>query len=70
MVSDEAECNEHERDGHKHHRKHEFKILDRLDGAKDHVTVIASLPPRAHLRRKDHKKDHGKGDGRGHKKGK
>lgn len=67
MVSDEAECNEHERDGHKHHRKHEFKILDRLGADGD--GEVSKDEVRAHLRRKDHKRDHGKGDGRGHKKG-
>ena len=39
-----SECNEHDRDGHHHHRKHKFKVLDRLDGVKDHQITIAALP--------------------------
>ena len=42
---DRGECNDHGVDGHKHHRRHKFKHLDRLDGVKDGTIVIASLPP-------------------------
>ena len=41
---EKSDCNEHDRGGHKNHHKHKFKVLDALDGAKDHVIVIASLP--------------------------
>ena len=37
-------CNDREHDQHKHHRHHKFKVLDRIDGTKDHVITIASLP--------------------------
>jgi hypothetical protein len=37
-------CSEHDHEGHHHHRNHKFKVLDRADGAKDHVITIASLP--------------------------
>lgn len=43
--ADKGECNDGDRGGHKHHHKHKFKILDALDGAKDHTIVIAALPP-------------------------
>jgi len=39
-----GDCNDRDNGGHKHHHKHKFKVLDRLDGAKDHVIVIGALP--------------------------
>jgi hypothetical protein len=32
-------------DGHHKHHHHKFKVLDRLDGVKDKIITIASLPP-------------------------
>src|SRR5689334_13486913 len=40
----DADCNDSDARDHKKHRKHKFKILDRLDGTKDRSIVIASLP--------------------------
>jgi len=42
----DGECTDADKDAqdHKKHRKHKFKMLDRLDGAKDRSVVIASLP--------------------------
>ncbi len=37
-------CNDHDHEQHKHHRHHKFKVLDRIDGTKDHVITIATLP--------------------------
>ena len=37
-------CNDRDHDKHAHHRHHKFKVLDRIDGTKDHVITIASLP--------------------------
>jgi len=37
-------CNDREHDQHKHHRRHKFKVLDRVDGTKDGIITIASLP--------------------------
>lgn len=42
--ADKGECRDDDHGGHKHHHKHKFKVLDRLDGAKDHTIVIAALP--------------------------
>jgi hypothetical protein len=39
-----ARCNDRDHDQHHHHRHHKFKVLDRIDGTKDHVITIASLP--------------------------
>ncbi|MDB4938931.1 MAG: hypothetical protein JWP87_5903, partial [Labilithrix sp.] len=38
-------CKDHDNDGHHKHHHHKFKVLDRMDGAKDKVITIASLPP-------------------------
>lgn len=40
----DRDCRDGDHEGHKHHRKHWFKVLDRLDGAKDGAITIASLP--------------------------
>ena len=37
-------CNDRDHDQHHHHRHHKFKVLDRIDGTKDHVITIALLP--------------------------
>jgi hypothetical protein len=37
-------CRDGDRDAHHHHRRHWFKVLDRLDGTKDKAITIASLP--------------------------
>lgn len=42
---DGTDCRDDDRGGHKHHRRHKFKVLDRLDGAKDKTITIAALPP-------------------------
>lgn len=37
-------CNDHDRDGHRHHRHHKFKVLDAMDGKRDGHITIADLP--------------------------
>jgi hypothetical protein len=37
-------CNGQEHGEHAHHRHHKFKVLDGIDGTKDHVITIAALP--------------------------
>jgi hypothetical protein len=39
-----SDCNDHDHEKHRHHRHHFFKVLDRIDGTKDHQITIASLP--------------------------
>lgn len=38
------DCRDEDHDGHKHHRRHWFKVLDKLDGTRDKRIVIGSLP--------------------------
>jgi len=38
-------CRDGDREGHHRHRRHWFKILDRIDGTKDKAITIAALPP-------------------------
>lgn len=61
---DDRDCRDGDRHHHKHHLKHKWKVLDRLDGAHDHAITIASLPPGlpARLLEKLHKLD-ANGDG-------
>jgi hypothetical protein len=37
-------CRDGDRDGHKNHHRHWFKLLDLLDGTKDKGITIAALP--------------------------
>ena len=41
----DRDCTDREREKHHGHHHHKFKVLDRLDGAKDKIITIASLPP-------------------------
>jgi hypothetical protein len=40
----DKDCKDGDSGNHHHHHHHKFKLLDRLDGAKDKVITIASLP--------------------------
>ena len=40
----DEDCNDRDREKHDHHHHHKFKVLDRMDGARDKVITIASLP--------------------------
>ncbi|HEY8078895.1 MAG TPA: hypothetical protein VIF62_32410, partial [Labilithrix sp.] len=38
------DCQDGDKDGHAHHHRHKFAVLDALDGVKDKQITIASLP--------------------------
>jgi hypothetical protein len=40
----DKDCNDRDHEKHHKHHHHKFKVLDRLDGTKDRVITIASLP--------------------------
>jgi hypothetical protein len=55
----DKDCRHGDKDGHAHHHRHKFSVLDALDGTVDHQITIADLPPGLpdHLIAKLHKID-------------
>jgi hypothetical protein len=41
---DVGNCHEGDNDHHRGHHHHFFKVLDKLDGQRDHVVTLANLP--------------------------
>lgn len=41
----DKDCRHGDKDGHGHHHRHKFSVLDALDGTVDHQITIANLPP-------------------------